>query len=103
MGIIIRYYQLQRYKKDYYVPNKNELKKLKSLIILSLLLKSKELPSLKRDGSSCLERILGGNHQFTRAKIIAVGQCTDAAIDGFHIILLVEKVSKLCRLSLIHI
>ena len=29
--------------------------------------------------------------------MIAVGQCTDAAIDGFHIVLLVEKVSKLCR------
>ena len=29
--------------------------------------------------------------------MIAVGQCADAAIDGFHIILLVEKVSKLCR------
>ena len=43
-----------------------------------------------------LEGILGGNHQFARAKIIAVGQCADAAIDGFHIVLLVEKVSKLC-------
>ena len=60
------------------------------------ILKSKELPSQKRDGSSCLKGILGGNHQFARAKMIAVGQCTDAAIDGFHIILLVEKVSKLC-------
>ena len=29
--------------------------------------------------------------------MIAVGQCTDAAIDGFHIVLLVEQVSKLCR------
>ena len=29
--------------------------------------------------------------------MIAVGQCTDAAIDGFHIVLLVEKVSELCR------
>ena len=29
--------------------------------------------------------------------MIAVGQCTDAAIDGFHIVLFVEKVSKLCR------
>ena len=29
--------------------------------------------------------------------MIAVGQCTDAAIDGFHIVLLIEKVSKLCR------
>lgn len=46
--------------------------------------------------SSCLKGILGGNYQFARAKIIAVGQCTDAAIDGFHIVLLVEKVSKLC-------
>ena len=63
----------------------------------SLILRSKELLSLFRDGSSCLEGILGGNHQFARAKIIAVGQCTDAAIDGFHIVLLVEKVSKLCR------
>ena len=34
MGIITRYYQLQRYKKDYYVPNKNELKKLKSLLTI---------------------------------------------------------------------
>ena len=29
--------------------------------------------------------------------MIAVGQCTDTAIDGFHIVLLIEKVSKLCR------
>ena len=29
--------------------------------------------------------------------MIAVGQCTDAAIDGLHIVLFVEKVSKLCR------
>ena len=29
--------------------------------------------------------------------MIAVGQCTDAAIDGFHIVLFIEKVSKLCR------
>ena len=63
---------------------------------MSLILKSKELPSLFRDGSSCLKGILGRNHQFARAKMIAVGQCTDAAIDGFHIVLLVEKVSKLC-------
>ena len=56
------------------------------------ILKSKELPSLKRDGSSCLEGILGANHQFAGAKMIAVGQCTDAAIDGFYIVLLVEKV-----------
>ena len=54
------------------------------------ILKSKELPSLFRDGSSCLKGILGGNHQFARAKMIAVGQCTDAAIDSFHIILLIE-------------
>ena len=41
MGITTKYYQLQRYKKDYYVPNKNELKKLKSLITLSLILLNK--------------------------------------------------------------
>ena len=29
--------------------------------------------------------------------MIAVGQCADAAIDGFHIILLVEKVAEFCR------
>ena len=29
--------------------------------------------------------------------MIAVSQCTDAAIDGFHIVLFVEKVSKHCR------
>ena len=29
--------------------------------------------------------------------MIAVGQCTDAAIDGFHIGLLIEKISELCR------